>query len=175
MKPTRVLACFASVALLVTALVALLPDVAYACSGGGTPLSAQEIADRELEESHAVFSGEVQDITKFNDEGSQTITFRTTDVWKGPHRDTLEVAQGNMCPYTFEEGREYLIYADHYADRGLSVDLFNAHLLSDAGEEVQALRLADTSGIVPGSVVLGLAGITLTAAFLLMWRVLKIR
>jgi hypothetical protein len=95
----------------------LLPDRAYACSCGAFMGSPQELAKRELEESRAVFSGEVQDITKWNHEGSQTITFRTIDVWKGPHRDNLKVTQGNLCPYTFEEGQEYLIYAD----QGLSV------------------------------------------------------
>ena len=172
MKLTRVLACFASVALVATALVALLPDHAYACSGMGFMGTPQEHVKQELEESRAVFSGEVQDITKFNDEGSQTITFRTIDVWKGPHRDTLEVTQGNLCPYTFEEGQEYLVYAD----QGLSVNLFSGTtLLSEASEEVQALRLVDTSGIVPGYGVLGLASLTATAAFLLMRRLLKIR
>jgi len=172
MKLTRVLAGFASVALLVTSLVALLPDHAYACSGMGFIGTPQEHVKQELEESRAVFSGEVQDITKWNHEGSQTVTLRTIDVWKGPHRDTLEVTQGNLCPYTFEEGQEYLVYAD----QGLSVNLFSGTtLLSDASEEVQALRLVDTSGIVPGYGVLGLASLTATAAFLLMRRLLKIR
>jgi hypothetical protein len=172
MKLTRVLAGFASVALLVTSLVALLPDHAYACSGMGFMGTPQEHVKQELEESRAVFSGEVQDITKWNHEGYQTVTLRTIDVWKGPHRDTLEVTQGNLCPYTFEEGQEYLVYAD----QGLSVNLFSGTtLLSDASEEVQALRLVDTSGIVPGYGVLGLASLTATAAFLLMRRLLKIR
>src|SRR5215208_1233360 len=130
MKLTRGLAGFASVALLVTSLVALLPDHAYACSGMGFMGTPQEHVKQELEESRAVFSGEVQDITKWNHEGSQTVTLRTINVWKGPHRDTLEVTQGNMCPYQFKEGREYLIYADYYADQGLSVDMFNTKLLS---------------------------------------------
>jgi hypothetical protein len=172
MKLTRVLAGFASVALLVTSLVALLPDHAYACSGMGFMGTPQEHVKQELEESRAVFSGEVQDITKWNHEGYQTVTLRTIDVWKGPHRDTLEVTQGNLCPYTFEEGQEYLVYAD----QGLSVNLFSGTtLLSDASEEVQALCLVDTSGIVPGYGVLGLASLTATAAFLLMRRLLKIR
>ena len=171
MKLTRVLAGFASVALLVTSLVALLPDHAYACSGGGSPDSAQEIVKEQLEESRAVFSGEVQDI----DEDNGKVTLQTISVWKGPDRDTFEVSNSDMCGYQFEEGQEYLLYADHYPDQGLSVDLFNATLLSEAGEEVQALRLVDTSGIVPGSGVLGLAGLTATGAFLLMRRLLKIR
>ena len=172
MKLTRVLAGFASVALLVTSLVALLPDHAYACSGMGFMGTPQEHVKQELEESRAVFSGEVQDITKWNHEGYQTVTLRTIDVWKGPHRDTLEVTQGNLCPYTFEEGQEYRVYAD----QGLSVNLFSGTtLLSDASEEVQALRLVDTSGIIPGYGVLGLASLTATAAFLLMRRLLKIR
>ena len=172
MKLTRVLAGFASVALLVTSLVALLPDHAYACSGMGFLGTPQEHVKQELEESRAVFSGEVQDINEANG----MVTFKTISVWKGPDRDTLEVANNaGTCAYTFEEGQEYIIYADYYPDQGLSVNLFNVQLLSEASEEVQALRLVDTSGIVPGSVVLGLAGLTLTAAFLLMWRVLKIR
>jgi hypothetical protein len=118
-KLTRVLASFASVALLVAGLVALLPDCAYACSCGVFPGSPQELAKRELEESCAVFSGEVQDINKENG----TVTLRTIEVWKGPHRDTLEVTNSNMCWYPFEEGREYLVYADYYADQGFSVSL----------------------------------------------------
>ena len=172
MKLTRVLAGFASVALLVTSLVALLPDHAYACSGMGFMGTPQEHVKQELEESRAVFSGEVQDISKWKYGSYQTVTLRTIDVWKGPHRDTLEVTQGNLCPYTFEEGQEYLVYAD----QGLSVNLFSGTtLLSDASEEVQALRLVDTSGIVPGYGVLGLASLTATGAFLLMRRLLKIR
>jgi hypothetical protein len=171
MKHTRVLAGFASVALLVASLVALFPDCAYACSCGVFMGSPQELAKRELEESRAVFSGEVQDITKFNNEGFQTVTLRAIDVWKGPHRDTLEVTQGNLCPYPFKEGREYLLYADYYADRGLSVSLCgNNKPLSEASEEVQALSLVDTSGGVPELGVFGLAGVAGTIAGLLLLR-----
>jgi hypothetical protein len=171
MKPTRVLAGFASVALLVFSLVALLPDYAYACSCGVFMGSPQELAKSELEESRAVFSGEVQDITKWNYEGHQTVTLRTIDVWKGPHRDTLEVTQGNLCPYSFKEGREYLLYADYYADQGLSVSLCgNNKPLSEASEEVQALSLVDTSGGVSVLGVIGLAGATGTIAGLWLLR-----
>ena len=169
MKLTRVLAGFASVALLVFSLVALLPDHAYACTGMGPMGTPQELVKRELEESRAVFSGEVQDINEVNGK----VTFKTISVWKGPHRDTLEVTDAGMCAYGFVEGQEYLIYADYSPDQGLSVDMFNAQLLSEASEEVQALRLADTSGIVPGYGVLGLAGLTATGSFLLMRRLLK--
>jgi hypothetical protein len=173
MKPTRVLAGFASVALLVASLVALLPDRAYACSCGAFMGSPQELAKRELEESRAVFSGEVQDITKLNHGVYEKVTFRTIDVWKGPHRDSLEVTQGNLCPYPFKEGREYLLYADYSAEQGLSVNLCGENKpLSQASEEVQALSLVDTSGGVPDLRVFGLAGLTGTIAGLLLLRLL---
>src|SRR5215203_6800391 len=122
MKLTRVLAGFASVALLVFSLVALLPDYAYACTGMGPMGTPQELAKQELEESRAVFSGEVQDINEVNGK----VTFKTISVWKGPDRDTLEVANNaGTCSYQFEEGQEYIIYADYYPDQGLSVDMFN--------------------------------------------------
>ncbi len=170
MKPTRVLAGFASVSLLVFSLVALLPDYAYACSCAEFMGSPQELAKRELEESRAVFSGEAQDTTKYT-EGPQTVTFRTIEVWKGPHRDTLEVHTGGMCGYLFEEGREYLVYADYYEDQGLTVDVCGHNKpLSEASEEVQALSLVDTSGGVPELGVVGLAGLTVTITGLLLLR-----
>ena len=174
MKHTRVLAGFASVALLVTSLVALLPDHAYACSGMGFMGTPQEHVKQELEESRAVFSGEVQDITKWNNEGFQTITLRTIDVWKGPHRDTLEVNSGNMCPYSFEEGREYLVYAEGGSgEDGFGVSTCgNTMPLSEASEDVQALSLVDTSGGVPDLRVFGLAGLTGTIAGLVLLRLL---
>jgi hypothetical protein len=177
MKPTRVLAGFASVSLLVFSLVALLPDYAYACScGGGGPESPQERAERLLEESPAVFSGEVQDIEgDMENEGFQTVTLRTIDVWKGPHRDTLTVENsGGMCAYTFEEGREYLVNTDPgfgKQDLGLS-PCSDTRLLSESSEDVQALSLVDTSGGVPDLRVIGLAGLTGTIAGLLLLRLL---
>jgi hypothetical protein len=151
-------------------LVALLPDYAYACSCGVFMGSPQELAKRELEESRAVFSGEVQDIKK-DEIGVGTVTLRTIDVWKGPHRDTLEVTNSNMCEYPFEEGREYLVYADYYAEQGLSVSLCGENKpLSEASDGVQALSLVDTSGGVPELGVVGLAGLTVTIAGLLVLR-----
>ena len=179
MKPTRVLACFASVALLSAGLVALLPDCAYACSCGGYPESPKERAKSGLKYSGAVFSGEVQDTN--NENGK--VTLRTIDVWKGPQRETLEVINsGATCSYPFKQGREYLVYADPdqgivgAPDQGLYVNLCGDTMpLSEASEDVQALSLVDTSGIVPGYGALGLAGLTATTAFLLMRRLLKIR
>jgi hypothetical protein len=172
MKPTRVLAGFTSVVLLVFSLVALLPDCAYACSCGGHPESPQERAKSGLEESPAVFSGEVQDIREGYDK--KTVTLRTIDVWKGPHRDTLEVTSGNMCPYSFKEGREYLVYAETgFGEDGFSVSGCGDTMpLSAASEDVKALSLVDTSGGVPEPGVIGLAGLTGTIAGLWLLRLL---
>jgi hypothetical protein len=115
----------------------------------------------------------VQDIEgDMENEGFQTVTLRTIDVWKGPHRDTLEVTTGGMCAYIFEEGREYLLYADQ-GDQGLNVDVCGYNKpLSEASEEVQALNLVDTSGGVPDLRVVGLAGLAAMIAGLLLLRLL---
>jgi hypothetical protein len=119
-------------------------------------------------------------------EGPATATLRVSEVWKGPKQQTVEIttaSNGAMCGYSFEEGREYLVYA--YGGQDLKVDLCSeTKLLSKAGADLALLGdgerpgddapLPDTSGGVAGLGVLGLAGVaTTTAAFLLLKRLLK--
>ena len=104
---TRPLASAAAVALLALALLALLPECAYACSCGGV-FPFREVAKGA--HSSAVFSGEVVDIEK----GLQvsSVTFRVSEVWKGKQRETRTVGTpryGMSCGYPFKEGQEYLI------------------------------------------------------------------
>jgi hypothetical protein len=89
---TRLLTGLASITLLVVGLVALLPDCASACSCAGLPGT-----QRALEESNAVFSGEVVKIDRpspFRSSADlETDTFRVSEVWKGPQRETTA-----LCP-----------------------------------------------------------------------------
>jgi len=90
----------APVALLVVALVALLPDCASACTCAIVPGSEQERAERALVRSGAVFAGQVVNIKRSlvpEEPGAtvyvrvDTVSFRISEVWKGPKRETLEV------------------------------------------------------------------------------------
>src|SRR5829696_8235855 len=85
MRPTRLLTGLVSMALLVFGLVALLPDCASACLCPSGPSTQQG----PLAESTAIFSGQVLDVEK--GPTNTTVSFRVSEVWRGPKRETLEV------------------------------------------------------------------------------------
>jgi hypothetical protein len=192
MEPTRVLAGFASVALLVFSLVALLPDCAHACTcgGGGSFREAAMGAN-----SSAVFSGEVIDVEKSLGAPSSA-TLRVSEVWKGRERETVEVHTGQFlpgvsCGYSFKEGREYLVYA-YWGPQGspprpgLKTDICtltkplseadaNLRVLGE-GQSSEGEPLPDTSGGIAGHGVVGIAAVSAaTAGYLLLRRLLALR
>src|SRR5215208_4044324 len=170
MRPTRLLTILLSMPLVVLGLVALLPDCASACSCVLSPG-----AERELDRSSAVFSGEVVDFentpnttmmegTTFKIIGGNaataTVSLRVSEVWKGSMHETVQLAtvpnDGVSCGYPFEEGQKYLVYADE-GKRGLTVGGCSAtRPLSKAGADLAVLgngkepeegdNLTDTSG-----------------------------
>ena len=179
---TRPLARVTAVTLVTLGLLALLPDCASACSCAFVG-SQKEIAKQALSDSTAVFSGEVADVEKQG--RTATVTLRVSEVWKGPEQGTLEVAtssQESACGYPFEEGQEYLVYAE----RGFKVHLcsetkplskagMNLQLLGDGQRPGEEVPVPDTSGGVGGLGVLGLAAVAAaTAALLVLRRLLKI-
>jgi hypothetical protein len=182
----RPLAALAPMVLTIFGLLVLLPDCASACSCGASYDSPVETAEDALKESTAVFSGEVIKKEEVDKEvtypdGEKVIvpvtkfTLRTSEVWKGPKRETIAVFSGSMCGYPFEKGQRYLIYAEQgsFGKQSLDVSLCSETQQISEPDDLKAIRLADTSGIVPGYGALGLAGFTATAAFLLMRRLLK--
>ena len=175
----------AAVAVLVVGLVTLLPDCASACSCAGFPGS-----QRALEQSNAVFSGEVMDV-----EGGHTtrmfgwnvsslkVTLRVSEAWKGPQQETLEVStprDGATCGYAFKEGQEYLVYA-YGKEEPFEVDLCSGtKALSDADADLRVLgdgwssgedsALSDTSGGFPRIDVIGIVGLAVTVVSLMVLR-----
>ena len=158
MEPTtRLLTGLLLVALLVGGLVVLLPDCASACTclyfGGST----QQRAERMLDESGAVFAGKVVDLKRGFRKGPYSgvskVSFRVSEVWKGPKRETLELttpSQGGACGYSFSEGRKYLVDATGK----MSVDLCSeTKPLSEARELVEALGNGETPGEGGGETV----------------------
>jgi hypothetical protein len=120
--------------LLCTIFVA--PDaLACSCIPPGPP------AD-ELQKAAAVFAGEVVRMTGGEGEGTVTVTFRVSKVWKGPQERTLVVTtpgSSASCGVSFEEGKSYLVYA-HGEEGELMVNLCSrTAALSDATEDLAAL------------------------------------
>jgi hypothetical protein len=188
---SRPLAALASFVLAVLGVVFLLPpDGASACSCALEGGSRAEIVEGALSDSEAVFSGEAVDFEKGSSISApwptETVSFRVSEVWKGPERVTLEVStatQGMTCGYAFEEGREYLVYA--YGKQDLEVDLCSrTKPLSEAGADLAVLGnssekptggevLSDTSGGVSGRAMAGLAGLALAASVLVVVRLVR--
>ena len=186
---SRTLAALASLVLTVLLGVVLLfsPDCAYACSCAMPQGTQKERAERALSSSEAVFSGRVTAIEKEAATRTTTATLRVSEVWKGPERATLEVSTASYeaaCGYHFEEGKEYLVYANgkqdlgvgacggtvplSYADEDLAL-LGNGEKPKDGGD-----ALTDTSGVVPARAVVGLAGLAIAASLLVMVRLVRI-
>ncbi len=198
---SRPLAALASLVLAVLGIVFLLPPQdAYACSCG--PVSVQRL----LSSSEAVFSGEVVDLKRNQKDpapppppnpGSippaapsriDRVSFRVSEVWKGPQRQTLEVitprADGVSCGYPFKEGQEYLVYAEGKGEPFETALCSGTQPLSKADEDLALLgngeelkdggvALTDTSGVVPAWVVVGLAGLAMVASFLVVVRLVR--
>ena len=181
----RPLATLASLVLTVLGGVfLLLPQCAYACSCA--PASIHGVLSR----SEAVFSGEVVEIEEgppLPEYGSSfRVTLRASEVWKGPRRDTLEVntpRQGAACGYHFEEGREYLVFADEWK-QGLEVNACGGtQRLTEAQADLEVLgagkeptggeALADTSGGVSAGAMVGVAGLALAASLLVLVRLVR--
>ena len=184
---SRPLAALASVALIGLSLLVLLPDCASACSCALFGGSSKQRAERMLDKSGAVFAGRVVDIERNQNGpfgGVDKVSFRVSEVWKGPKRETLELttqSQGSACGYSFSEGRKYLVDATGKMQVYLCSE---TKPLSEASELVEALgkgetpgeggdALTDTSGVVSVRAIVGLAGLTMAASFLVVVRLVR--
>jgi hypothetical protein len=190
MVSTRLLTGLVALAILVFSLVALLPDCASACtcaSFGGSP---QQRAERMLDKSAAIFTGKVVDLKrgfKQSPYGSlNKVSFRVTEVWKGPKRETLELttpSQGSACGYSFSKGRTYLVDATGKKSLDTS-SCSETKRLSEASELVGALGngetpgegggvLVDTSGGFPPLGIIGMIGLGAAVSMVVLLRLVR--
>jgi hypothetical protein len=182
---SRPLASLASLVLAVLSVVFLLPpECAPACTCCTCGMLSAEQANSDV-----VFSGEVVDIEKeaatASHPGTTTVALRVSEVRKGPERGTLEVSTasgGAACGYPFEEGREYLVYAEGWRD--LKVDICGqTKPLSEAGADLPmpgssgrltgGEDLSDTSGGFSVRTMAGLAGLAMAASLLVVTRLVR--
>jgi hypothetical protein len=112
------------------------------------------------------------------------VSFRVSEAWKGPNRETLELttqSQGTVCGYSFSAGRKYLVDATGK----MSVSLCSETTpLSEASGLVDALgngetpgeggdALTDTSGGVSVRAMVGIVGLAMAASFLVVVRLVR--
>jgi hypothetical protein len=114
---------------------------------------------------------------------SRRVTLQVSEVWKGPQTETLEVTtprDGATCGYNFKEGQEYLVYA-YGKEEPFKVDLCGeTRLLSRAEAHLRVLgdgrnsgddgTLSDTSGGFPRLDILGMVGMAVVVASLVVLR-----
>jgi hypothetical protein len=143
----------------------------------------QERAEIALKESTAVFAGEVVEIDRpslpiKSSIDPVTVTFRTSESWKGPEGGMLKVrtpVSGVSCGYKFRSGESYLVYASEafiVEGEGLEVSSCSeTKPLSEASADLEALgdgeimggggALVDTSGGFLGFWIIGMTGLAM--------------
>jgi hypothetical protein len=127
-----------------TLLAAVQPDCAYACSCLPSPPPDQALAD-----ATAVFSGRVTEKEiLLNNAGTSfdRVTFAVTRSWKEAAQPTLVVTTSGdsaSCGFFFEQGQEYIVYANEQEGQ-LSTGLCSrTALLADASDDIAALGPGD--------------------------------
>ena len=118
--------------------------------------------------------------------GVDEVSFRVSEVWKGPKRETLELttqSQETVCGYHFEEEQEYLVYASGKQDLKVGA-CGDTKQLSKADEDLALLAngekptdggdaLTDTSGGVSVRAMVGIAGLAMVASLLVVVRLVR--
>jgi hypothetical protein len=125
-----------------------------------------------------VFAGEVVDLKRGF--GTNKVSFRVSEVWKGPEQDTLEVSTPRYeasCGYSFKEGQEYLVYAEGkkmkvtYCGRTTPLSKASADLeVLGNGKALggSGAVLSDTSGGFPPLGMIGMVGGAVAAVALVV-------
>ncbi|MCR8658792.1 hypothetical protein [Paenibacillus endoradicis] len=117
----------------------------YACSCI-EPLTVEE----ELDRSEAVFTGrvlEVKDIKNLNGYMTKSALFEVSQIWKGGSESQIIIytgGGGGDCGYHFEEGKEYLVYANlstMYGDKEQLVSIMcdRTNVLAQAQDDLAIL------------------------------------
>lgn len=100
-----------------------------------------------LEQSTAVFAGEVVDIKVLDgvvvsSADPVKVTFEVSQTWKGPDYKTLVLTTARdsaSCGYSFEEGEEYIVYAYGESDKLTTNICSRTNILASAQDDLQEL------------------------------------
>ena len=124
--------------LLNISIIAILLSIVMPCDCAPppSPKEAYEMAD-------AVFSGEVINIVEDWDNLLKEISIDVYDVWKGSIDNQIVILTGiddGICGYNFQEGLEYLIYANISGQNLWTNICTRTTLLEDAEEDLEYLN-----------------------------------
>lgn len=128
--------------LLGTSLFLLGANAAMACK------CAPTTPQQSLERANAVFSGKVIDVDKSsNPSEANRITFEVSKVWKGTNKQKLVITTSSSsasCGYSFQEGKEYLVYASTQDNKLQTGSCSGTKSLADARADLAALGRGET-------------------------------
>jgi hypothetical protein len=129
----------------VVALLLLAGVEGFACTCAlpfpNPPLQKQ--VRTALNESRAVFSGKVLEVTEDPQTFYVTVRLRVERVWKGSPREDVRIFTGRGggdCGYRFEVGRSYLVYAYKWREGELGTNICQRTAkLSEASGDLRVL------------------------------------
>ncbi|HEY9604053.1 MAG TPA: DUF6174 domain-containing protein [Allocoleopsis sp.] len=128
--------------LLGTSLFLLGANAVMACK------CAPTTPQQSLERSNAVFSGKVIEIDKSsNPSESNRVTFEVSKTWKGTNQKKLTITTSSSsasCGYSFEAGKEYLVYASSQDNKLQTGSCSGTKALSDARADLAVLGQGKT-------------------------------
>lgn len=144
-------------------LFLICSGIALACSciEPGSPM-------KELEKSSAVFSGRVTGIDDCNRMTDYLcgyyVTFQVYEVWKGDiAEETTVITSDNSasCGFNFEQGKEYIIYADgdelsvSLCSRTRLLSLEDTELLGESSRPLKSINSFPWTGLFLAMIVVG--------------------
>jgi hypothetical protein len=136
-------ALFSAVGVVALIMLAGVDAVACTCAvpDPGLPLKRQ--VRMALNESRAVFSGKVLEVTEDTETLSVVVRIKVERVWKGspPAQVSIFTGRGGGdCGYGFEVGESYLVYAHKRGEDGLGTNICQRTAkLSEASKDLRAL------------------------------------
>lgn len=110
--------------LVLSFMIISIPSTIYACSCAEIPT-----VEEELERSKAVFTGNaitIKEQRHLDGSITKSVLFGVTKTWKGVSESQVIITTGlggGDCGYEFEQGKEYLVYANNSSMYGEKDDL----------------------------------------------------
>ena len=124
-------------------LLAEVEDFACTCALPFPKPPLQKQVRVALNESRAVFSGKVLEVTEDPQTPHVTVRLSVERVWKGSPREEVRILTGRGggdCGYQFEVGQSYLVYAYRWREGELGTNICQRTAkLSEASGDLRVL------------------------------------
>jgi hypothetical protein len=133
------------VCLVVSTMTIFIPSKVHACS-----CAMPQPVEAQINRSEAVFAGRVIEVKEHRSLGgriTKSALFEVSQIWKGGSESQIIIhtgGGGGDCGYHFEEGKDYLVYAQPstmYGDKAVLVTIIcdRTNVLTQAQEDLAIL------------------------------------